>query len=139
MSLVVDSSVTLAWCFEDEQSPDAMAVLRRVTETGARVPSHWALEVANGLRTALRRNRITAENRTLRFAMLAKLPIRTDRRTNEIAWTTTVALSDRLGLTVYDAAYLELASRLRLPIATLDQELTRAAQREGIPLLVSTE
>lgn len=132
MSLVIDSSVALAWCFEDEQSPETSAIEQQVVEYGAIAPVLWPLEIANGLRTAMRRNRIT---RTIRDAALEKLgnyPIRLDRQTDEHAWTGILRLSDKHDLTPYDGAYLELAIRSNLPLATLDRELLRAALSEGI-------
>lgn len=133
--MVIDASVTLASGFDDESTPDIDAVFRRVATTGAIVPGLWWLEVANSLRTALRRGRIDGTQRDKLLAILDDLPIQTDHETWQRAWTDTLALSDRLGLTIYDAAYLELATRLGLPLATLDRELAQAARASGIEVL----
>jgi predicted nucleic acid-binding protein len=134
MSLVLDSSMTLAWYFEDEQTPAAMGVLREVAATGAVVPSLWRLEVANGLQAALKRKRITAAYRDVSLNDLGSLAISIDAETDRHAWTATLRLSDRFGLTMYDAAYLELSGRLGLPLATLDAQLASAAGASAIPL-----
>lgn len=94
----------------------------------------WPLEVANGLQMAVRRNRITAEYRNASLNDLRLLPVTVDSATNEYAWSATLNLAERLGLTLYDAAYLELALRARLSLATLDAELVRAALAESVPL-----
>lgn len=137
MSLVLDSSVTLAWFFEDEGSAATDAVLHRVAESGAVVPSLWRLEVANGLQMAIRRNRIDPAFRDASLADLQALMIAIDSETNHHAWTATLHLADLHRLTLYDAAYLELAQRLGLPLATLDQELCAAANALGVTLLGS--
>ncbi|MFT3801804.1 MAG: type II toxin-antitoxin system VapC family toxin [Burkholderiaceae bacterium] len=133
MSLVVDSSVTLAWLFEDELAPASQRILDLVTKSGAWVPPLWKLEVANILQTAVRRGRIDASHRDASLADLARLNICIDPDTDQFAWTTTLRLADRLGLTLYDAAYLELAQRRGLPLATLDKQLRSAADIVAVP------
>jgi len=128
LSLVIDSSITLAWLFDDERTPQADAVMRQVAKAGAVVPSLWRLEVANGLQSAVRRKRIDAAFRDASIADLRSLPIAVDTETDRNAWGTTLTLAERFRLTLYHAAYLELAQRLRLPLASLDTEL-RAAGR----------
>ena len=135
MSLVIDSSMTLAWYFEDEKTEESTAVLRQVADTGAVVPALWRLEVLSGLQVALRRGRITLAYRDASLSDLRALPIAIDRSTNRQAWSATLRLCDRFALTPYDAAYLELALRRRLPLATLDGELVRAAQTESVELV----
>ncbi len=135
MSLVLDSSVTLAWYFEDERTPATTALLRQVAVTGAIVPRLWRLEVANGLLVATRRGRIDPTYRETSLAELAMLPIDLDEDTDVYAWTTTLRLADIFRLTVYDAAYLELAQRRSLPLASLDRDLRDAANGLGIALL----
>lgn len=135
MSLVLDSSMTLAWYFEDEQTAAAREVLRGVAGGGAVVPSLWRLEVANGLQAALRRKRITTAFRDASLADLASMAIEIDDETDRWAWAATLGLADRRGLTLYDAAYLELALRRKLPLATRDAQLARAALAEHVPLL----
>ena len=127
--------MTLAWYFEDERTDASLAVLDQVAEAGAIVPAHWRLEVVNGLQVAVRRGRIHVAYRDASLADLQSLVIMIDPGTNRQAWSATLRLSDRFGLTSYDAAYLELALRRQLPLATLDGELVRAAQAENVPLV----
>lgn len=135
MSLVIDSSITLAWFFQDERSEAADTVLRQVTESGAVAPSLWRLEVANGLQMAVKRNRINTDFRDASLADLRALAVTIDSETDHHAWTTTLHLAERYRLTLYDAAYLELAQRMGLPLATLDQELRIAGGALDITLL----
>jgi predicted nucleic acid-binding protein len=135
MSLVLDPSLTLSWYFEDERTAEADALLDRVVDRGAVVPTLWRLEVANGFQTAIRRKRIDAAFRDIALAELATMEITVDPDTDANAWPTTVRLSDRFELTAYDAAYLELAQRSRLPLASLDQRLCRAAVSLGLTVL----
>ena len=135
MTPVIDASLTLSWYFEDERTPMADAVLDQVTNEGAVVPSLWRLETANGLQVAIRRRRIDAAFRDSALTHLAHLPITIDAETDAQAWTNTLELADRFQLTIYDAAYLELANRRRLPLATLDSALRTAAEALGLPLL----
>jgi predicted nucleic acid-binding protein len=135
MSLVIDASITLAWVYSDENTRAIEGVLRLVTEKGAWVPALWRLEVANILETGVRRGRTTAAERDAILSDLALLPITVDPETDKHAWGPTLRLSIRHRLTSYDAAYLELAQRRRLPLATLDRELQIAARGEDVPLL----
>ena len=137
MSLVIDSSITLAWFFEDERSAAADAVLRQVTESGAVAPSLWRLEVANALQMAVRRNRITAAFRDASITDIRALVVAIDPETDHQAWATTLHLAERCRLTLYDAAYLELAQRLGLSLATLDEELRAAGSTLGVSVLGS--
>jgi predicted nucleic acid-binding protein len=130
LSLVIDSSITLAWHFKDEQTAQSRAVLKQVVEAGAIVPALWRFEIANALLMAVRRKRIDHGFRDRALAHLGTLAIITDRESEEQAWKASVRLAERHGLTVYDAAYLELAQRRRLPLATLDAALVRAAGAE---------
>ncbi len=138
MSLAIDSSMTLAWYFEDEKTAASIAVLNRVVEDGALVPALWRLEVLNGLQVAVRRGRITLAYRDASLDDLRALAIAIDPGTNRQAWSATLRLCDRFGLTPYDAAYLELAQRRQLPLATLDGDLIRAAQAENVRLVTTT-
>ncbi len=135
MSLVLDTSVALGWYFEDERTPALDGLLDRVVEAGAVVPGLWRLEIANGLQSALRRKRIDAAFRDAAIGHLTHLPIAVDPDTAANAWAATLHLADRHGLTLYDAAYLELARRRGLPLATLDGQLRQAAKAQGIVVL----
>lgn len=135
MSLVIDASLTLAWYFADEGTSETDEVLDRVADGGAVVPNLWRLEVANGFQAAIRRKRIDARYRDASLGELARLPIAIDADTHSRAWTTTLSLSERFRLSMYDAAYLELAERRSLPLATLDRDLRKAAPALGVALL----
>lgn len=137
MSLVLDSSATLAWVCADEITEPVRDVFHRVSETGAWVPGLWKLEVANILEMGIRRGRHDTAFRTSTLADLALLPIRVDPDTDRHAWGATLQLAERHRLTLYDAAYLELALRRTLPLASLDAELRAAAQAEGVIVLGS--
>jgi predicted nucleic acid-binding protein len=135
VSFVLDNSVALAWCFEDEQTPDVMALLDRLTQTGARAPLLWPIEAQNGLLMAERRRRLDRPTRHRLVAFLHDLPIQIDEATIEQVWDVTADLAERFSLSMYDATYLELAQRRRLPLATLDRGLGKAAQALDIPTL----
>lgn len=135
MSLVLDSSVALTWCFEDEHTPATLALLDQIAETGAMAPALWPLEILNGLAMAERRGRLDTAHRRQLAGFLRDLPVDLDPETASQAWTATALLAERYRLTLYDAAYLELAQRLDLPLATLDQELRAAGSALDIVLL----
>jgi predicted nucleic acid-binding protein len=131
LSLVLDASITLAWTFVDERTMAADRMLDRVLSTGASVPSLWALEVANALGGAVRRQRCDEAFVDRTLTDLAGLPIALDEETAVRAWTDTRRLSHEEGLTIYDASYLELALRLNSPLASADAALCGAARRRG--------
>lgn len=135
MSLVLDNSVALAWCFEDEQTGAIMALLDRVVGEGAVAPQLWPVEALNGLLSAERRGRIGPADRRQLFDLLGQLPVELDNEMGDRAWTATAAMAEQYGLTAYDAAYLELAVRRRLPLATRDEALIRAAAAAGVVLV----
>ena len=134
MSIVLDASMTLAWLFEDEQTDQVLATINHVYMGGASVPPLWRYEVANGLQMAIRRQRITPDYRTRCLDKIDELPITIDPDGLSALWSTTIKLADLYRLTVYDAAYLELAQRRRLPLATLDAALSKAARESGVDL-----
>ena len=138
MSLVLDSSAALAWIYPGEATDAVRQVFEMVAENGAIVPVLWRIEVANSLTVAVRRGRIAVEFRNAALADLALLDIATDQQTDAYAWTTTLNLADRFRLTLYDAAYLEVAHRRSLPLASLDQELRAAGRALGVSLLGET-
>jgi predicted nucleic acid-binding protein len=135
VSLVLDSSATLAWIFGDETTDPIRRVFDAVAEEGAIVPALWRLEVANSLTMAVRRGRIDTEFRRAALADLAVLDVTTDEKTDAHAWGQTLSLADQFRLTAYDAAYLELAQRRNLPLATLDADLRQAAASLGLRLM----
>jgi len=132
VSFVLDNSVALAWCFADEQTPAILGVLDRLTDMGAIAPMLWPLEALNGLLAAERRRRISSPQREVLAGFLRDLPVSLDQHTADEAWEGALALALRWRLTVYDAAYLELAQRRRLPLATVDRDLVAAARAIGI-------
>lgn len=135
MSFVVDTSIALAWCFDDERTQPVIDLLYRVGQTGALAPILWPLEALNGLLMAERRRRVDANRRHRLIGFLRALPVTLDAETADQAWTATIRLAERHRLTVYDAAYLELAQRRKLPLATLDEDLIKAAKALGTTVL----
>ncbi|MEG3147465.1 type II toxin-antitoxin system VapC family toxin [Sphingomonas sp. RT2P30] len=135
MAIVIDASMAIAWLFEDERSDAARDVLRKIVDHGAMAPSLWRLEVANVLRNAVRRKRCDEDFVDRSLARLDLLPIAIDDETDRHAWGETQALARELGLTSYDAAYLELALRKGLPLATCDAELAAAARQRSVDVL----
>jgi predicted nucleic acid-binding protein len=135
VTLVLDSSATLAWIYGDETTDAIRAVFDQVAGTGAVVPALWRLEVGNSLTVAARRGRIDVDFRRAALADLALLDITIDQSTDSHSWGETLLLADRFRLTLYDAAYLELARRRVLPLATLDGALCSAAMGLGVGVL----
>ena len=135
MSVVLDASMAVAWLFDDERTPAAHAVMRRVVAEGAVVPALWRLEVANVLRNAVRRGRCDETYVDRSLARLGRLAIRGDEDTDRHAWGATRQLSRDEGLTLYDSAYLELALRKRVPLASCDTALIAAAGRRAVEVL----
>ncbi len=131
MSLVLDASAALALAFRDGDPALAVRTEEGLAGGGAVVPQHWPLEVANGLLIAFRRRRLSPVSADRARELLLALPVDVDQDTGQFAWSRTFGLAERFGLTVYDAAYLELALRLDAPLATLDQVLARAAREAG--------
>ena len=132
---MLDNSIALAWCFEDEQTGPIMALLDRVAEQGAVAPQLWPVEALNGLLSAERRKRITTATRHKLAGFLRALPIRIDDETAARAWIEVAQLAETYRLTSYDACYLELAQRLTVPLATTDAALMAAAREAAIELL----
>jgi predicted nucleic acid-binding protein len=133
---VAGASATLPWCFEEEGTPATEALLERLRsgET-ATVPAHWPAEVMNALVMAVRRGRIGPET-SARFARdLGALPIRIEPPRSTGNWDAVVRVATEFRLTIYDAAYLELAERIGLPLASLDGDLRKAARAGGIALI----
>jgi predicted nucleic acid-binding protein len=137
VSFVLDNSVALTWCFEDERTPATTALLVQIGESGALAPGLWPLEALNGLLVAERRGRLDSSRRHRLIGFLHALPIKLDDETANLAWTETLRLAGQFGLSTYDAAYLELAQRHRLPLASLDQDLRAAATALGLDVLGS--
>jgi predicted nucleic acid-binding protein len=135
LSLVLDSPVTLAWIYSAGTTEEVSNVFTRVIESGAWVPGLWRLEAANVLEMGVRKGRTDAAFRDAALADLALLPITMDPETDRRAWAATAKLAARHRLTLYGTAYLELARRRLLPLATLDKDLRAAATAEDVVLL----
>ncbi|MGD0227087.1 MAG: type II toxin-antitoxin system VapC family toxin [Terriglobia bacterium] len=134
--LVLDASATLTWCFEDEAMPwtDALLANLRAGDE-AIVPLHWPGEVANALLIAVRRGRISHEKANRFLVDLRALPIRLDPESSDAVFDQVFKLAEQYRLTIYDAGYLELAIREGLPLATLDNDLRKAARAAAVPLV----
>lgn len=137
MNLVLDASMAITWLFADERTDAADAVLKRVTREGAVVPSVFRLEVGNMLRNAERRGRCDESYVARSLGRLSRLAITVDAETDSHAWAATRALARQHELTLYDAAYLELALRLGQPLATCDTALIDAGTRCGVEVLAA--
>lgn len=132
---VLDASIALAWCFDDEATDETTALLDRLERESAHVPSLWHLEVTNVVVTSGRKGRLSAARAAEFAALIEALPILVDEQTPARALREILDLARHQRLTSYDAAYLELAMRRGLPLATRDDDLRAAAQRVGVTLL----
>jgi len=130
VTLVIDASVALALVIPDEQSDWAEEVMSVVARTSARAPMLWEYEVTSGLRTAECRGRISAQDVDDAVAVLSRLPIRLEQPSAQAL----LRLSREHELTAYDAAYLAVAVRHRIPLASRDHDLRAAARAEGVAL-----
>ena len=127
--MVIDASVAIAWLLEDENEPDATALLSVLDEQGAIVPQLWHLETRNALLRAERRRRINHDQIVERLGYLSTLPIHTDQQPD---YDAAMQFARTHNLTFYDALYLELAIRRDAQLATLDSALSQAADAEGL-------
>jgi predicted nucleic acid-binding protein len=132
---VIDASVALAWCFDDEATESSRALLDRFENEQAAVPSLWHLELANALALGERNRRITPARTSEFIALIVGLPIVVDEQTPNRALSAVLELARSERLSAYDASYLELAMRRGIPLATKDDDLAKAARRAGVMLL----
>lgn len=134
--LVIDASTALGFILKDEGAATALAALEEVTN-GRRmlVPAHWWVEVANGLIMAERRKRMSQADTAEAMSLLGRLPVETDADPGIHAFGKAPALARQYALTIYDAAYLELAMRHGATLATTDAALAKAAGKAGVALL----
>lgn len=128
--------MTMAWCFEDESTGYTDSVLECLTNKTAVVPALWNLEVANVLLLAEKKNRITKDQSIEFIDILSTLPIIVDPSTSSRAMHSIYTLALHANLTIYDAAYLELAIREKIPLLTLDKDLINAAKKLQIPIKI---
>ena len=137
-AFVLDASVALGWILEGEvRADEARSLLDQVVREGAVVPMLWRLEVGNVLLAAERRGRLRQTRVDAVVAQLGLLPIARDEQTDDRAWSETRHIARRHALTLYDAAYLELALRRGLPLATFDGKLAAAAVADGVSLIAA--
>jgi predicted nucleic acid-binding protein len=135
-SFVIDASATLPWCFEDEATPYTEGILNRCAAgEEVIVASVWPLEITNGLLSAQRRGRVTAERVEQFLTQILRFHIQVEPFTTQQAVREVKQLAQTHQLTTYDAAYLALALRFQLPLATLDKELITAANAAGVRLV----
>jgi predicted nucleic acid-binding protein len=133
---VLDASVTLAWCFADESTAQTEAILDLLANGAEAItPAIWPFEVANALLVGQRRKRISVAQVTSVLRRIAALPIAVDPVRLDHAFGHVLSFARQEQLTEYDASYVELALRETLPLATLDDELRRAAKNAGIALV----
>ncbi len=134
---VLDNTVTMAWCFTDEAAELTETLLNRLSDLKdtALVPALWLYEVVNVTEMAVRKGRITKDKATAFIESLTDLPIEVEDLSRTEVFVSVRAVAERYRLTSYDAAYLELAIRHRLPLAAIDRDLTRAAQAAGVELV----
>lgn len=135
-AFILDASVAVAWCIDDEASAQTDALLVRAGDGGIVVPPHWHLEVSNVLLMAEKRGRLQSGAAEIRLQTFTKIQIEVDDEMAAQAWTRVREIAQRQNLTAYNAAYLELAARTILPLATLDRALADAARRVGVALLL---
>ena len=135
MPIVLDASVALAWCFQDEATPYAGRVLDLLAADSAVVPPIWPLEVANAISTAERRQRLELAAGSRFVELLRALPIRLDEASLDRALGNVLNVAREHRLSSYDASYLELAMREGLPLATADERLAEAARAAGVDLV----
>lgn len=133
--LVLDASVALSWCFRNEATAATDRVLDRLADETASVPAIWHLEIANVLALSERRGRITPARGSEFLSLLETLAIEVDEETPSRALGRVLDLARAEQLTAYDAAYLELAMRLGIPLASKDTDLCDAAERLGVTVL----
>ena len=132
MNFILDTSVTLAWCFADEATPTTDHLLERLSSEKAFVPSIWSLEVSNVLLMAEKKKRIQYADIIQFVTLLQTLPIEIDDVANEKCFHEILGLAYTQKLTTYDTTYLELAMRKGLPLASRDKDLCAAAKKLGI-------
>ena len=127
MPIVIDASMAMAWIFTDERDAESIAAARYVRRERALVPPLWRWEIQNVLRNAEKRGRVRTDEVSEILRELAAMPIMADPFTPNIEFGAELQLARHFSLTVYDAAYLELAARRGIRLATKDADLRAAA------------
>lgn len=135
--IVLDASVALTWCFEDEVTDDSVRLLDEMKQCAIVVPALWHVELANTLVQGAKRGRIN-DAAIAEFDQLVRdLRVQTDHALSQAGLGPLVGLARRHGLSAYDATYLELAMRLNATLATHDAALCRAAEAAGIAVFAT--
>ncbi len=134
---VVDNSVVMSWCFKDETNKYADAILHKLSEARAVVPSIWPLEVVNVLLVAERRKRLSEADSTRFITLLTQLPIIVEQERLENMMKELLTFARANNLSSYDASYLDLAMKRGYPIATSNNKLIQAARRIDVQILSS--
>lgn len=135
-SFVIDNSVVMSWCFKDETSQYADAVLDRLAESTAFVPSIWPLEVVNVLLVAERNKRLSEADSIRFITLLSQLPIIVEYERTETIMKDLLSQARANNLSSYDACYLDLSMRKGFPIATLDTRLIEAAKQTDVSIFL---
>jgi predicted nucleic acid-binding protein len=136
MPFVVDASAALAWFFADERTADTQALLLSLEKDYALTPAIWPAEMANAFLMAERRKRISADDTAQFLSDIAVLPLRAERALAADDMAAVIDLARRHTLSAYDASYLDVAMRRKLPLATRDADLAAAAASQGVKLLL---
>jgi predicted nucleic acid-binding protein len=134
-SCVVDASVAMSWCFLDEATPATRKLLAGISDATILVPAWWYIEITNVLVLAEQKGRTTADQVAEFISMIEALDVEVDSESPPRAFSHLLPLCRSHRLTSYDAIYLDLAFRRRLPLASLDEPLRKAAKKLGIKLL----
>lgn len=132
---VVDNSVVMAWCFQDETNRYADAILGYLEDGVAYVPAIWPLEVCNVLLVAERSKRLSQADSAHFVSLLFELPIIVEQESPERMLSDILAVAREYKLSSYDASYLDLAMRRGLPLATMDKNLIAAAKKSSVSIL----
>jgi predicted nucleic acid-binding protein len=127
--------VAVGWCFQDQADPSTEAALAALSEGAALVPAIWPLEIVNVLLVAERRRRLSRAETERFLELLGALPITVEEVPLRVAASHAAARAREHGLSAYDAAYLDLAARKGIPLATRDAALKAACRKAGVPLL----
>ncbi len=134
-SFVADASLAMAWCFQDEATPATRKLLEGISDQSILVPAWWYIEITNVLALAEQKGRIHADQIADFIALIEALDVEIDMEAPQRAFSDLLPLCRAHSLTSYDAIYLDLAIRRKLPLGTLDEPLRKVARKLGIKLL----
>ncbi|CAN5364301.1 type II toxin-antitoxin system VapC family toxin [soil metagenome] len=134
-SFILDCSMTMAWCFADESTPEVIQIQERLAAEAALVPAHWILEVTNVLAMAEKRKRLSSEDSIQFVKLLSVLDIQIDEESSRRPLGYLLPFCRTYNLTSYDAVYLDLVLKEKLPLASLDDDLRKAAISLGVQVL----